>query len=164
MKAKSVCVFRLLSESVALVNTRLSADTRGGIITELVLKTETKSRSIKTQKENESRISSHLDRTSIPRLHVALCFYFCVCRFLLQNVFLKLINLSVFFIFILVDAFSFLPPSRQRNHTKSFYGHGKYFAKENFREPAWASAKCYCGNKTCNPERAVSLHLARSRS
>ena len=44
----------------------------------------------------------------IPRLHVALCFYFCVCRFLLQNVFLKLINIFVFFVFILVDAFGFL--------------------------------------------------------
>ena len=62
-------------------------------------------------------------------------------------------------------AFSrFLVPSRQRNHRKSFYCHGKYFAKENFRAPAWTSAKCYCGNKTGNPERAVSLHLARSGS
>ena len=31
---------------------------------------------------------------------------FCVCRFLLQNVFLKLIKIFVFFVFILVDAFS----------------------------------------------------------
>ena len=31
---------------------------------------------------------------------------FCVCQFLLQNVFLKLINIFVFFVFILVDAFS----------------------------------------------------------
>ena len=30
----------------------------------------------------------------------------------------------------------FLVPSRQRNHRKSFYSHGKYFAKENFRAPA----------------------------
>ena len=58
----------------------------------------------------------------------------------------------------------FLVPSRQRNHRKSFYCHGKYFAKENFRAPAWTSAKCYCGNKTGNPERPVSLHLARSGS
>ena len=55
----------------------------------------------------------------------------------------------------------FLIPSRQKNQTKSFYCHGKYFAKENVRAPAWTSAKCYCGNKTGNPERAVSLHLAR---
>ena len=58
----------------------------------------------------------------------------------------------------------FLVPSRQRNHRKSFYCLGKYFAKENFRAPAWTSAKCYCGNKTGTPERAVSLHLARSGS
>ena len=44
----------------------------------------------------------------IPRLHVALCFYFCVCRFLLQNVFLKLMNIFCFLCFILVDAFGFL--------------------------------------------------------
>ena len=31
----------------------------------------------------------------------------------------------------------FLVPSRQRNHRKSFYCHGKYFAKENFCVPAW---------------------------
>ena len=30
----------------------------------------------------------------------------------------------------------FLAPSRQINHRKSFYCHGKYFAKENFRAPA----------------------------
>ena len=37
------------------------------------------------------------------------------------------------------DAFRFsrfLVPSRQINHRKSFYCHGKYFAKENFRAPA----------------------------
>ena len=58
----------------------------------------------------------------------------------------------------------FLVPSRQKNHKRSFYCHRKYFAKENFRAPAWTLAKCYCGNKTGNPERAVSLHLARSCS
>ena len=58
----------------------------------------------------------------------------------------------------------FLVPSRQRNHRKSLYCHGKYFAKENFLAPAWTSAKCYCGNKTGNPEWAVSLHLALSGS
>ena len=56
----------------------------------------------------------------------------------------------------------FLVPSQQRNQRKSFYCRRKYFAKENFRASAWTSAKCYCGNKTGNPERAVSLHLARS--
>ena len=44
----------------------------------------------------------------IPRLHVAFCFHFCVCGFLLQNVFLKLTYIFVFFVFILVDAFGFL--------------------------------------------------------
>ena len=58
----------------------------------------------------------------------------------------------------------FLVPSRQRNERKSFYCYGKYFAKENPRAPAWTSAKCYCGNKTGNPEQALSLHLARSGS
>ena len=58
----------------------------------------------------------------------------------------------------------FLVPSRQRSHRKSCYYHGKYFAKENFCAPACTSAKCYCGNKTGNPERAVSLYLARSGS
>ena len=75
---------------------------------------------------------------SIPRLLVALCFYFCVCQFLLQNVFSKLVNIFVFFVFILVDAFGFLVSSRQRHHRKSFYCHGKYLA--------------------------VSFHLARSGS
>ena len=42
---------------------------------------------------------------------------------------------------------------------KSLYGHGKYFAEDTFRAPARTSAKCYCKNKTSNPERAVSLHL-----
>ena len=55
----------------------------------------------------------------------------------------------------------FLVPSRQRNHRKSFYCHGKYFAKENLRAPAWTSAKYYCGNKTAIPS---GLHLASSGS
>ena len=58
----------------------------------------------------------------------------------------------------------FLVPSRRRNHRESFYCHEKYFGKENFRKPAWTSAKCHCGNKTNNPEQAVSLHLAGSGS
>ena len=51
-----------------------------------------------------------------------------------------------------------LVPSRQRNHRKSIYCHGKYFAKESFLAPAriWTSAKSYYGNKTGNPKRAVS--------
>ena len=66
-----------------------------------LLWTETKSRSIKTQKENNLLYG-------IPRLHVAQCFYFCVCLSLLQNLFLKLINIFAFFVFILVNAFSVL--------------------------------------------------------
>ena len=31
---------------------------------------------------------------------------------------------------------SFLVPVPTKNHRKSFYCHGKYFAKENFRAPA----------------------------
>ena len=41
----------------------------------------------------------------------------------------------------------FLVPCQQRNHRKSFYCYGKYFAKENFCAPAWASVKCYCGKR-----------------
>ena len=52
--------------------------------------------------------------------------------------------------------FSFSSSIPKENHRKSFYCHEKYFAKENFYAPAWTSTKCYCGNKTGNPERAVS--------
>ena len=38
---------------------------------------------------------------------ISLCFYFLVCRFLLQNVFFKLINIFVLFLFTVVDAFGF---------------------------------------------------------
>ena len=89
----------------------------------------------------------------IPCLNVALCFYICVCRFLLQNVFLKLINIFVFFVFILIDAFVFLVV---------LYFHGKNSAKEIFPAPKRFSTKFYCRNKTGNPKLAVSLHLARS--
>ena len=58
----------------------------------------------------------------------------------------------------------FLVPSRQRNHRKPFYCHGKYFAKEKFRAPLWTSAKFYYRNKTGNPERSTSAHLACSGS
>ena len=46
----------------------------------------------------------------LPCLYVTFCFYFCVCLFLLQNrpKFMKLVNIFVFFVFILVDGFSFL--------------------------------------------------------
>ena len=58
------------------------------------------------------------------------------------------------FSFSLTHRFSrFLVPSRQRNHRKYFYCHGKYFAKET----AWTSAKFCCGNKKGN----ISAHPTR---
>ena len=59
---------------------------------------------------------------------------------------------------------SFLVSSQRRNQKKFFYSHGKCFAKENFRIPAWASAKYYRGHQTGNPDQPVLLYLARSRS
>ena len=55
----------------------------------------------------------------------------------------------------------FLVPSRQRNHGKSFYPHGKHLAKEHYRTPASTSAKCYCGNKTGNLGHYRSILPAR---
>ena len=66
----------------------------------------------------------------IPRLNVALCVNFFVCRFSWQNAFLKLVNIFVFFIFFVVDTFGFHVPSGQRSRRKSFYSHGKYFAEK----------------------------------
>ena len=62
------------------------------------------------------------------------------------------------------SVFSFLVSSRRRNQRKKFYCHGKRFAKENFRAPAWPSAKCHRGHQTGNPDQPVSNSLARSRS
>jgi len=53
---------------------------------------------------------------------------FCVCRFLLQNVFLKLINIFVFFVFILVDAFC--GSIKDREITKNLF----ILAENNFGE------------------------------
>ena len=58
----------------------------------------------------------------------------------------------------------FLVPSRQINHRKSFYCHGKYLRKKTFVHPLELWRKFICGNETGNPGRAVSLHLARSGS
>ena len=55
---------------------------------------------------------------------------FCVCRFLLQNVFLKLINIFVFFVFSLVDAFS---GSIKTERTQKILDRKLNLAKENFR-------------------------------
>ena len=96
---------------------------------------------------------------------MSLCVFLLYLRFLLQNVFLKLVSLfSLFSLSSTLSVSRFLVPSRQRNYRKSFHCHGKYFGKETFRAPAWTSAKFYCGNKTGNRERAVSLPLARSGS
>ena len=56
---------------------------------------------------------------------------------------------------------SFIPTEKSE---KNFYCHGKRFAKENFRAPAWPSAKCHRGHQTGNPDQPVSNSLARSRS
>ena len=77
----------------------------------------------------------------------------CVCWFLLQNVFLKFINIFVFFVFILVDAFGFLifyfHPDREISENlfiKIIYyflffllltGKALIFAKYNFHAPFW---------------------------
>ena len=63
-----------------------------------------------------------------------------------------------------VSVFSFSSSIPTEKLQKLFLLSRKIFAKENFRAPASTSAKCYCGNKTGNPERALSLHLARSGS
>ena len=67
---------------------------------------------------------------------------FCVSRFLLQNVFLKLINIFVFFVFIFFYAFS--GSIKSDKSQKIFLPWKKIIsAKENFRAPAWISAKFY---------------------
>jgi len=96
----------------------------------------------------------------ISHLHVALCFFFCIWWFLLQNVFLKLSN-TCFLCFHSCWSFwssCFLVSSRQITHRKSV------FCEENFHAPIWTLAKFYCRNKTGNPEQALSLHLAHSGS
>ena len=96
------------------------------------------------------------DLYGIARLHVYFVFLHLI---LLQNVFLKHINIFVFFVFILIDIFGshFLVPSWQRNHRK-------YFAKENFHAPAWTLSKFYYRKQTGNPKQAASLHIACSGS
>ena len=57
---------------------------------------------------------------------------FCVCRFLSQKVFLKLINIFVFFVFILVEAFS---GSIMTEKSQKIFLHSQKVpsARENFR-------------------------------
>ena len=65
-----------------------------------------------------------------------------LCRFLSQNVFLKLINIFVFFVFILVDAFS--GSIKTEKTQKIFLPWQKIIsAEENFRALAWTLAKFY---------------------
>ena len=91
---------------------------------------------------------------------------FCVCRFLLQNVFSKLINIFVFFVFILVDAFSGSMKTEDRESTKNLFT----LAESNFGE---RNLSCTClnfgeilfaGTKRGSSGQAVSLHLVRSGS
>ena len=90
-------------------------------------------------------------------------FWFFGFRFLLQNVFLKLINNFVFFVFILVDAFS---GSIKTEKTQEIFLPWQKIisAKENFRALAWTLAKFYLRERNGQSRRAVSLHLARSGS
>ena len=107
-------------------------------------------------------ISSHLDRTGLVNNGFIIwhftsscrfVFYFCVCRFLLQNVFLKLINIFVFFIHSRwCFRFScFLVPSRQRNHRKSSYCDRKHFEKKAFVHPLRLPRNLIMGTKRAIP-------------
>lgn len=79
----------------------------------------------------------------------------CVCRFLLQSVFLKLININVF-VFILADALGFL---LFQFHPYREITQSPLTVMENiFRVTARASVKAG------TPKRAVSLHLVHSGS
>ena len=62
--------------------------------------------------------------------------------------------------------FRFLVPSRLRNQKKSSCCCGKIFCERNPSSTHLnlRNLKCYCANKTVNPERAESIHLARSVS
>ena len=86
-----------------------------------------------------------------------------ICRFLLQTVVLNLINIFVFFVFILVDAFS--GSIKTEKSQKNLFT----LAESNFseRKLSWTRLdwrNFICGNETGSPGRAVSLHLARSGS
>ena len=47
----------------------------------------------------------------------------------------------------------FLAPPRRRNHRKSLYCHGKYFAKVNFRAHVWTLTNFIAGTKRVIPNR-----------
>ena len=90
----------------------------------------------------------------IPRLYLAWCFYFCNYHFLLQNVFLKLINFlfSLFSFSLRLSVFSFYSLISTEKSHKILLMLGKIFYKR----------KLSC--KTGNPERVESLSLTHSSS
>ena len=101
----------------------------------------------------------------LPSLHVASCFYICICRFLLQNVFLELIILFSLFSFSLTLLAFSLPNSIQTEKSQKIFT-----VMENiFYERKLSCTRLDLGEillreRRGNPEQAVSLHLARSGS
>ena len=88
---------------------------------------------------------------------------FCVCRFLLQNVFFKTYQRFFFLCFILVDAFS---GSIKTEITKNLFtlAESNFGEKKTFVRSLELWRNFICENETDSPGRAVSLHLARSGS
>ena len=125
-----------------------------------LLWTETKSRSIKTQKKRTRSTSSYLDRTSLGNKGFLTWHSTPSCYFMFLLLWLPVstsfCSLLSFSLTLLVFAFS--SSIRIEKSRKIFLLSRKIFL-ENFRAPIWTSAKFYCGNKTGNPERKVSPHL-----
>ena len=94
----------------------------------------------------------------ISRLHAAFCFYFYVCQFLLQNIFLTLINIF-FLCFHSWWRFRFscfLVPSRQRIYKKSFIFLWKIFCERKLSWTHLVSKENFIGWT----KQAIPLHLA----
>ena len=88
---------------------------------------------------------------------------FCVCRFLLQNVFLKAVNIFVIIVFILVDAFSC--SIKTEKSQKIFLPEQEIIlVKETFVHPLELWRNFIFGSEMDSPGQAVSLHLARPGS
>ena len=87
----------------------------------------------------------------------------CVCRFLLQNVFLKLINVFVFFVSFSLTLFWF---HKDREITKNLFtlAESNLGGKKTVVHSLELWRNFIGGNETGSPGRAVSLHLARSGS
>ena len=106
-------------------------------------------RSIKNAKRTRGRypaILTSLDLKDflydIPRLHVALCFYYC-CKVYSET-------LSTFVCFYSRWRFQFsrfLVPSRQRNRRKFFYCHENNSRKKTFVHPLGLRRKVFAGTK-----------------